>query len=692
MNKVRPEVTNRRIESFSKRFGKAHLYLAYHAAFPLALTPDLLYRLWANFQQDIYGEMLGIPWVAVADLLLSNLCDEVGHELYEIDLAVRNELLNRLKEDEKFGQQRIQELSNFMLYYVQQQLQSDDLDIRDFAQTQRWTALAYIQPSQVAKEIALEFTKLEEKDTAELVRMASLTETFTEHLAGFKPLLIYVDGIKKFVRGDIDAAKTQFSAAMAGGNQIQVADVILPIPEQLQDLYKNKNSLTQTLLLKLKWLKSLIYQRWESPPIEFQIPTIYQLIWVAISSLNVTFLVVFLRFFGALEPSELWLFDNMMRLKRPEEPDKNILIIQVTPEDIRNQGSEPRQGSLTDTTLFKILDKLLQNSDKIRPKAIGFDIHRDFETKNADLSKLLKDNKNNPIFAVCYVGDETQQNTHGVKPPPEFINKRIGFSDFLPDKNGIVRRHTLIMDSSLNSSLCRFNSDKEPIKNAFSLEIARHFLDQSEQPLLKNGNSLEIGNTRFESIYGDYRGGYSMFTEFNGYQILLNYRISCINGATCSPENIATKVTVADVLKPDFLQKYKDFVKDKIVLIGVTDPTYGAPWTTPLYSESDRQIPGVIIQAQMISQLINAVLEKRPLLQVWSIWFEMLWILVWSLVGGTTTQLYRSTRVLIIFGVITIICLYFFCFILFIVPMVWIPFVPAVLAFIGTSGVVVYEK
>ncbi|WP_375510021.1 hypothetical protein [uncultured Nostoc sp.] len=108
MNKVRPEVTNRRIESFSKRFGKAHLYLAYHAAFPLALTPDLLYRLWANFQQDIHGEMLGIPWVAVADLLLSNLCDEVGHELYEIDLAVRNELLNRFKEDEKFGQQRIQ--------------------------------------------------------------------------------------------------------------------------------------------------------------------------------------------------------------------------------------------------------------------------------------------------------------------------------------------------------------------------------------------------------------------------------------------------------------------------------------------------------------------------------------------------------------------------------------------------------
>ena len=42
--------------------------------------------------------MLEIPWVAVADLLLSPLCDEVGEELYEMDGAVRNLLLARLKQ------------------------------------------------------------------------------------------------------------------------------------------------------------------------------------------------------------------------------------------------------------------------------------------------------------------------------------------------------------------------------------------------------------------------------------------------------------------------------------------------------------------------------------------------------------------------------------------------------------------
>ncbi|NJR73658.1 MAG: hypothetical protein HC773_08200 [Scytonema sp. CRU_2_7] len=161
MSKMKPEVAKRRIEVFEKRFGKVHLYLAYHAAFPLALTSDLLYRLWANFQRDIYGEVLSIPWIAVADLLLSSLCDEVGHELYEMDVVVRNALLSRLKEDEKFGQQRIYELSNFLLDYIRQQLQSDDPDIRDFAQAQRWIALAYMptQASEAVRELALALSR-----------------------------------------------------------------------------------------------------------------------------------------------------------------------------------------------------------------------------------------------------------------------------------------------------------------------------------------------------------------------------------------------------------------------------------------------------------------------------------------------------------------------------------------------------
>jgi CHASE2 domain-containing sensor protein len=410
---------------------------------------------------------------------------------------------------------------------------------------------------------------------------------------------------------------------------------------------------------------------------------------VFLNSMWISLLVIFVRFVGLIEPSELWLFDNMMRFKRPEDPDKKILIIQVTPEDIRNQGTKPRQGSLTDDTLFNILSILL----KIQPKVIGLDIHRDFETnKTTPLSNLLKDNKNNTIFGTCYVGDETQQNSPGVEPPPEFINNRLGFSDFLLDKDSIVRRHLLRMDKDRNSSFCRSKSDNELITNAFSLKLALHFLNQSEEKVFNQENFLQIDKTLFEPIHADYRGGYSMFTDLNGYQILLNYRISCINGDTCSPENFATKVTVADVLKADFPIRYKEFVKDKIVLIGVTDSTYEAPWTTPLYSESHRQIPGVMIQGQMISQLISAVLYNRPLLQVWSIWLEMSWIFAWSLIGGTLFQSYRINRRLTVLGVIVFFSLPFSCYIIFIFALIWIPCIPPILSFLGSGGMVLLLK
>src|SRR5581483_3331630 len=110
----RPDVAQKRIAAFHKSFGEAHLLLAQHAAFPLAFTPDLLYRLWANFQRNIHGKKLNIPWIAVADLLLSPLCNEVGQELYEMDITIRNELLKALQEHTNFGQQRIEELCSFL--------------------------------------------------------------------------------------------------------------------------------------------------------------------------------------------------------------------------------------------------------------------------------------------------------------------------------------------------------------------------------------------------------------------------------------------------------------------------------------------------------------------------------------------------------------------------------------------------
>ncbi|KPV48917.1 hypothetical protein SE17_35495, partial [Kouleothrix aurantiaca] len=122
-----------RLRSFARRFGRAHLDFACHAAFPLALTPDLLYLLWAAFPRDARDQPIGAPWVAVADLLLSSLCDEVGHELFEFEPEVRDELLAELKDSPRFGPARIDALAAFVSEYVGQQLRSSDPFVRDFA-------------------------------------------------------------------------------------------------------------------------------------------------------------------------------------------------------------------------------------------------------------------------------------------------------------------------------------------------------------------------------------------------------------------------------------------------------------------------------------------------------------------------------------------------------------------------------
>ncbi|MDZ7959531.1 MAG: formylglycine-generating enzyme family protein [Aulosira sp. DedQUE10] len=234
---------SQRIRYVRERFGEGHLYFAYHAAFPLALTSDLLYRLWANFQRDIHGEVLNIPWIAVADLLFSALCEEVGHELYEMNKVVRAQLLGELKASPRFGNQRMQELTEFLLNEVQQDLDSSDLDVRDLAQAQRWAALAYTRTGEAAHELALTLAGLSLEDTSEWARMTSLVESFREPLqeAQFEDLLTYIRGMYHFVRDEHDQAAAVFDRLSIHNYQVEIAGVSLPIPkiekqEQIESL------------------------------------------------------------------------------------------------------------------------------------------------------------------------------------------------------------------------------------------------------------------------------------------------------------------------------------------------------------------------------------------------------------------------------------------------------------------------
>jgi hypothetical protein len=230
---MREATARRRVETFRRHHGDPHLHLACHAAVPLALSPDLAYRLWANFQRDTSGVVLGVPWVAVADLLLSSLCDEVGDELYEMDVAVRSMLLERLATDTRFGPDRLRRVAAFLDDYVEQQLSSGDIDTRDFAEAQHWAALAYTAPSAAASELAHAFAAVPLADKPEVVRIASVVEALATPLESFPTLLTYAQAAQSLARGRDHPAVRGLQSLAGPENRVEVVGVSVPVPSQL---------------------------------------------------------------------------------------------------------------------------------------------------------------------------------------------------------------------------------------------------------------------------------------------------------------------------------------------------------------------------------------------------------------------------------------------------------------------------
>ena len=147
-----------RLERYLKRHpGEGYLWLAGHAAFFVALTPGLLYRLWVNFKDDEQGAPLDIPLDAVANLLNSPLCRELGQGVYEIHESLRAPLLNHLRNTARFGSPRLYRLAKFLLAYLD--YCGDELPSPAFAEAQRWTAEAYLKPELAAQRLLDAFTE-----------------------------------------------------------------------------------------------------------------------------------------------------------------------------------------------------------------------------------------------------------------------------------------------------------------------------------------------------------------------------------------------------------------------------------------------------------------------------------------------------------------------------------------------------
>jgi CHASE2 domain-containing sensor protein len=88
----------------------------------------------------------------------------------------------------------------------------------------------------------------------------------------------------------------------------------------------------------------------------------------------------------------------------------------------------------------------------------------------------------------------------------------------------------------------------------------------------------------------------------------------------------------------------------------------------------------------MISQILSAVLDKRPLLWWLSGWMEVLWVWGWSLLGGFISWRIQQPLYLGLAIAIGLIAIFTICFSTFTFAG-WIPLIPSALALIVSAVV-----
>lgn len=393
---------------------------------------------------------------------------------------------------------------------------------------------------------------------------------------------------------------------------------------------------------------------------------------VLMISLLVTGVVMGLRWVGLLENVEKKAFDRLTEIMPDKGLDSRLLIVQVTADDFKQLNNE---YPLHDKTIVRTLEKL----NKYKPRTIGLDIYRDVpEGKGrAELIKYLQQHQ--LVIPICTFPSEKLP--QGSAPPPNLPDDRPGFSDIVKDSDRIIRRHLLTM-KPYPSSECKTSY-------SFSFQIALRYLENnlnaqgkrtSRKSILPSivENYWKIGTTEFKNLENNQ--GFYQKQKMGGFQIILNYR------SRKSLTNIAEKVTLMEVLNE---KVNPSFIRDKIVLIGVTDATRGNIYYNTPYNQ---EISGVMFLAQMVSQILTAVEDRIPLMWFLPQWCDTILILIWSMVGSFCTLRFQSRILLGLTQGASLIILYGVYLLFLLTIGCVLPLIPSGFAFIGASGcLIVYN-
>jgi len=240
MNAIAPshrwQEPRNRVERFVSRFEPSYRLLIYHAALPLVLTPELL-----NYLRTQFLPREQVPWIAEVDLLLSDLCRPVGYELYAMNTDIRAYLLTEIQ-DSPFWQQRMREVAQVLISYVNHLSRMHPGQRQTELQAQRWAAMVYLgdEPCQAAvREIAERLQQSNQLITqdagqesqvrAELARLSRITQELEPQLRHNESLIEYARLVQRVLRmpATVNPAEVQRSFKVEG-IALTLAESLLP--------------------------------------------------------------------------------------------------------------------------------------------------------------------------------------------------------------------------------------------------------------------------------------------------------------------------------------------------------------------------------------------------------------------------------------------------------------------------------
>jgi len=376
---------------------------------------------------------------------------------------------------------------------------------------------------------------------------------------------------------------------------------------------------------------------------------------ILIASLVAATLVTGSKKLGALQRFELFLFDSMVRLQEDQGVDSRLVVVGITESDIQEYG-----WPLSDQKIANLLDTI-QAYD---PKVVGLDIYRKTHHppgRPALETQLAADN----LIAITNVGSDPHL---GEVPPPDTVPwERVGFNDLSIDPDGVIRRGLIFVSSA------------DRPYYSFALRVALASLPETEDSFRYDDRSLYINGHKVERLRS-WSGGYQTI-DSRGYQTLMRYR---------SRHSPAAQISVGDILEGNFAPAQ---LEGKIVLIGSVAPSLKDEFYTPFSANRSNRftMSGVIVHAQIISQLLDIAAGLPAEYRFLPGWGELVWLLVWTTLTSLLAWRVRHTEVLLLAGSGLFLVLFGVGW-LSLANSVWLPLFEPLLGIFLAGGLVIAQK